>query len=153
MANPTYQSWLPSCAYIADLPVYLSFKGIKSGNPEQAIAGALCGFFAVPLSVALTPLTIVADVIVGVVETLFVLFAGYGVKEAMNLGLKKIILSPLHQLLAMVTKIVVFAIPILWSLSYEASIGIIKMLPNSINHTKFSIFIDPNITEIKPATA
>lgn len=142
---------ISSFSKIGECPLYLSFKALRSGNPELAISGTICGWIALPLSLPFTPIAIVADMVIGIVESIFVALSGYDLKTALDLAIKKLVISPIQQIIVLITRIALFIlIPPIWSLSYEASIGIIKILPDSINHKRFDIFIDSSITERAP---
>lgn len=139
---------LPSASQIGELPLYLAYKALKSDNISRAVAGYLVGFIALPISVAFTPLTILADVITGIAEAIFIAYKGADRKEIQELLVKKIIVCSLQQILSATIKTVLF-IPfsLMWTLSYAGGQGVIKTLPESLNHKRMNIFINGGITD------
>ena len=121
---------------------------MKSDKPALTVIGFLSGFVATPISIAFTPVGIVADVVIGIAEAVFLTYKGANNKAVQELIFKKIILSPAHQTLSVIAKITIFVIlPICWPFSYAGSQSIITILPDYLNHKKMNIFINGGITD------
>ncbi|MGL5264570.1 MAG: J domain-containing protein [Candidatus Rhabdochlamydia sp.] len=139
---------LPSASQIGELPSYLAFKALTSDNAGLAVAGYVFGFVAIPISIAFTPIAIIADIVVGIAEAIFIAYKEAGQKEVQELLFKKIITCPVQQTLSAITKTVIFLIcPLFWTLAYSCSQGIIKILPDYLNHKRMNIFINGGITD------
>lgn len=147
MSNFQY-TILPSASQLGELPLYLAFQGVKSDNLGLSIVGIAFGFIATPISIAFTPIAISTDVVIGIAEAVFITYKGADRKDIQELLFKKIIVSPVQQIVCVITKTAIFVIcPVLWTLSYAGSQGIIIVLPDSLNHKRMNIFINEGITD------
>lgn len=140
---------LPSASQIGELPSYLAFKAFKSNNVGLSVAGYAFGFVATPISIAFTPIAIIADIVVGIAEGVFIAYKGASRKEVQELLFKKIIVCPVQQILSVTIKTILFypGFGILWPLAYACSQFIIKALPDCLNHKRMNIFINGGITD------
>ncbi len=148
MSNHFQYTILPSAAQLGELPSYLAYQALISGKTFSAIGGYLAGFITIPISIAFTPVAIVADCIIGIAEAAFMTFKGAKKEDIKEVLFKKIVVSPIQQTISAIVKLACFILlPVAWTLSYVASQGVIMALPNSLNHKRLNIFIHGGITD------
>lgn len=159
----SYQyTMLPSAAQLTEWPLHMAWeKGCRSENDLYKAIGVLSGALVFPISVACTPLTILADMITGVAEAIFMAYKGAERKDIQELLFKKIVVSPVQQVVNTVSQIffpcmiafvglafpvalpfIVVALPLGWSVwKMFGEIGV-SSLPDSLNNKRWNIFLD-----------
>lgn len=158
----------PSAFIIAEKPLSVANKLLSSQEfTTGKIVGYFAGIIALPITIAITPITIVADIITGIGETIFCLYRGYSHNDCLEVAKRKIIIAPFQQIVFLATNAGLyflingtFGIPvtpwllILWPIHYAASKVLInKMLPPCLGPTKISIFADDRFSLDKPTTS
>lgn len=171
---------LPSAFKIAESPTYLCWKSIKfseslwdrnsADNWEQfknrtiavivGIGGYLGGIVALPITIYLTPITLLADIIVGASECIFCAYKGLKQEDISIIAHRKFIISPCQHLtfcLGAITGLgaawllvaAYTANPwigfkaslVFWSMGYAVGQKAVGLLPKSLNHQSLNIFI------------
>lgn len=149
-ASVRYTS-LPSAFRIGQIPALMSLDLILDGfqscthsiprRVASITSGYLIGFVAMPIHLASIPVSIVADVVIGVAEAIFIAKKGAPRKDIQELLFKKLVASPIQQLTyGAVTGTLFYAIPLIWPLTCCTGVATILLLPNSINHKRIHIF-------------
>ena len=185
-SNSFQYQLLPSAFKIAESPTYLSWKSIRfseslwnqnsANNWEQfknrtiaflvGISGYLGGMVALPITLCLTPLTLVADIVVGASECVFCLYKGLTKEDISIIAHRKFIISPCQHLtfcLGAITALgvawlVIFVYAsspvyalypwlefqpalIFWPMGYSSGQAAVGLLPTSLDHQSLNIFI------------
>lgn len=176
---------LPSSFQLAEAPTYISWQIFQSSeklwNQETAnssqrfinrtlailagVGGYVGGIIALPITLACTPVTIVADVVVGIAECFFCYHHGLSGNDIKKIAHKKFIASPLQQFIfcsAAISTIVAansillggcflylanpylapFALSSFWTVGYAMGQVAVGKLPSNLNHQSFNIFIN-----------
>lgn len=146
---------LNSTAFFSEIPTWICYELSSDYNQtKKALLGHLCGYAAGHLSLALTPLTILADVIMGIWfskhppegedgKKMFHKFAIISpIQQIVNSGVNGLIYYGLYKLwkISHIAKILIFIIPF-WKFSYIIGQSSVYLLPNSLNQNAFKIFI------------
>ncbi len=164
----------PSAFKIAEFPTHLCWESIKSAEklfqsdtnsiPElvknrtiavlYGVGGYLGGMIALPVTLCLTPITLLADIVVGVAEILFCIYHGANKEDLYVIAHRKFAISPCQHLTFCLGAIAGLGISsffvgsftfggalIFWSLGYALGQKATSMLPESLNDSSFNIFI------------
>jgi hypothetical protein len=169
---------LPSAFKIAESPTYLCWKSIKfseslwnrncANNYEQfknrtfavllGISSYLGGIVALPITIGLTPLTLLADIIVGIAECIFCLYKGLAKEDLSIIAHRKFVISPCQHLtfclgaitglglawLVSISRLNLWSFKgslLFWSMGYAFGQKAVGLLPKSLNHQSLNIFI------------
>jgi len=159
---------LPSAFRVAEYPTYYCWKSLKSSevlwkretatdcerlkNRTFAVlrgcGSFLGGLVALPITLCTAPLTLLADVIIGVVECIFCAYQGLKKEDILLIAHRKFIVSPCQHLAFCVGAIVALGLssaliaPIFWSLGYASGQAFVGALPTKLNHHTFNIFVE-----------
>jgi len=139
---------LPSAAVIAEAPLYYATAACYSYNAGYVAIGYLSGLIALPISIASTPVTIVADIVIGIGEAIIAASKGTDKNEIQEILFKKVIASPIQQLVSTIIKIVSLLVFPFWFLGYLFGEQCIESLPDCINHKRINIFINDGTRDI-----
>ncbi|MGR3951507.1 MAG: hypothetical protein QRY74_01085 [Chlamydia sp.] len=132
-----------STAIFSDLPVKVADFLLSSKELDLKIVGYIIGLVAVPISIAFTPITIVADIIVGIAEAVLLIKNHASDSTIANHAFQKIIINPFHQVLSSAVRYILFLpCPLLWPLAYRASKEIIHLLSSPLQSNMTSIFLE-----------
>lgn len=141
---------LPSAFQIINFPVNRSFELVKSGGCK-AFAGYLFGVIALPLNIALTPVTIIADVIIGLAEALFAYTRNNPTCSAGDIAWKKIIASPTQQITYFFVTTLCY-IPVItllfWGVVEGFAEAVVSSLPDTLNHNQLNIFYHGGMKDV-----
>lgn len=179
-ANSFQYQLLPSAFKIAESPTYLCWKAIKfseslwnrnsADNWEQfknrtlaiivGTSGYLGGMVALPITICLTPITLLADIVVGATECVFCFYKGLEKEDISIIAHRKFIISPCQHLtfcLGAITGLGVAwflvsgytinpwigfkASLVIWSMGYAFGQVAVGLLPKNLNHQSLNIFI------------
>lgn len=179
-SNSFQYQLLPSAFKIAECPTYLCWKSIKfseslwnrncANNWEQfknrafavlvGTSSYLGGIVALPITISLTLITLLADIVVGVAECVFCLYKGLAKEDLSIIAHRKFVISPCQHLtfcLGVITGLgpawLLFSVHtlnpwfsfkgslLLWSMGYACGQAAVGLLPKSLNHQTLNIFI------------
>ncbi|MGD2168616.1 MAG: hypothetical protein PVI40_00045 [Chlamydiota bacterium] len=154
---------LPSAFKIAECPTYLCWQLIKSSenlwnkrtssnielykNRSFAVLSGMGGFIggikAIQITIAATPITIIADLVVGVVECVFNYYHKANNNDVSAIAYRKLVISPCQQITFYLTSyfINILAIPF-WSIPYGMGQIAVGRLPKVFDYHLFNIFIN-----------
>ncbi|MDP1609015.1 MAG: J domain-containing protein [Chlamydiales bacterium] len=175
---------LPSVFQLAEAPTYIAWQALQSSeklwNQESAnsshrfinrtlailsgVGGYVGGMIALPITLACTPVTIVADVVIGIAECSFCYYHGLSGNDIKKIAHRKFVISPLQQFIfcsAAISAIVIANVifsggylltlsnplahslsSIFWTFGYAAGQVSVGKLPSNLNHQSFNIFIN-----------
>lgn len=146
---------LPSIFKISDFPLHAAYEMATDDSSFRTITGCFLGAAVLPVAVAAVPITILADVIVGIAEGSFAAYKKGFTLETRDMFYKKIVVSPVQQLtFAMTVSSLAWGIlkigkgvPYLfffeaWIFFYLAGQKMVSKLPDCINQKQLNIFID-----------
>ncbi len=167
---PFQYQLLPSAFQLAEAPTYFawklflfaeqqwskgdadSFDGLKKRTFAvfSGIGGYLGGMAALPITLACTPVTIVADIVVGIAECSFCYYHGLSGNDLKKIAHRKFIIAPLQQatfcaaaISAIIAIHFIFSCVIFyWPFGYALGQVAISKLPSHLNHRSFNIFIN-----------
>lgn len=183
---------LPSSFQLAEAPTYRAWQIFQSSEKlwdQEAsdfsqclinrtlavlagVGGYLGGIIALPLTLASIPVTIVADVVIGLAECSFCYYHGLSGNDIKKIAHRKFIASPLQQLVfcsAAISTMAVanfiflggcflsisnpylvpFVLSIFWTIGYAFGQAAVGKLPSHLNHQSFNIFINGGSGEIE----
>lgn len=171
---------LPSAFKIAEIPTYICWKSLKLSTSlwnrdavnrweqfkNRTIAvlagtgGYLGGIVALPITICLTPLTLLADVIIGIAECVFCIYKGLGKEDLSIIAHRKLIISPCQHLTFCLGAIAGLGVAqlfvsfyalnprlsfkcslLFWTMGYACGQTAVGLLPKSLNHQSLNIFI------------
>jgi hypothetical protein len=102
---------ISSAFNIAEKPVQTTEDLLMSpGRLRDRSMGYLAGFVALPITLALIPVSIVADIIVGIIEIVRCKFQGIDNDDTLEVAKRKIVIAPAQQLVYLITNIALYAI-------------------------------------------
>ena len=128
MVKATTYKPLPSAVQLGEYPLSLSVKAFHSNSLWLCAIGYLSGFVTIPISLAFTPIAILLNMVIGILESLYIIFRGWSAKQAAQLFFQKTIISPCSHLISQLIREATFIAPF-WPLTYNlgphliASIG------------------------------
>lgn len=183
-SNSFQYQLLPSAFKIAEYPTYLCWKSFRLSEPlwnrnsisnweqfkNRTIAilvgtgSYLAGIVALPITIGLTPITLLADIIAGVAECIFCAYKGLGKEELSIIAHRKLVISPCQHLtfcLGAITglgvgflvyrlnRLTYLLVPragfksslVFWPSGYAFGQKAVGLLPKSLNHESLNIFI------------
>jgi hypothetical protein len=151
---------LPSFFQYVEAPSHYAYDLVKSDSAFKIAQGFFLGWVALPITLASTPVTILADMIAGVVEGGMQMYTNGFDQEAKTILYKKLVASPVQQITFTSTAVGVAWLIIkigrhihvgflfgLWTCSYFAGQWAVSMLPNSLNHKQINIFFKRGLRE------
>ena len=132
------------------------------------VFGYLGGMVALPITLCAAPLTLVADLIIGLAECIFCLYHNVSKEDLFILAHRKFVVSPCQHLAfclgcigGMITLPLIYstimlligrrfevfvsglaAAPLFWTFGYSFGQVAVGKLPGSLNHRSFNIFLD-----------
>jgi hypothetical protein len=172
---------VPSMFRIAECPIYLCWKSVQFSKSlwnrdainnweyfknrtialTVGIGGYLGGIVALPITMYLTPFTLVADLVTGVVDCSFCYYKGLNKENLSIIAKHKFIIAPCQQLtfcLGVIAGLGVISFVIsvvtlnpsigflssllLWHGGYAFGQAAVGLLPENLNHHSFNIFIN-----------
>ncbi|PIS00716.1 MAG: hypothetical protein COT84_06105 [Chlamydiae bacterium CG10_big_fil_rev_8_21_14_0_10_35_9] len=154
---------LPSAFKIAEYPTYLCWQLIKSSenlwnkqtssnielykNRSLAVLSGVVGFTggikAIQITIAATPITIMADLVVGAAECVFNYYHKANNNDVSAIAYRKLVISPCQQITFYLTSYFIntLAIPF-WSAPYSVGQLAVGRLPKVFDYHLFNIFIN-----------
>lgn len=100
---------LPSAFQLIDAPIHFMHERTRSAQDNlgprkdiKFLTGWLAGFPVYCIAVCATPVTIVADMVIGVTECAFCALKGLPSSDIASLAKKKILVAPLHQMIFLI---------------------------------------------------
>jgi len=153
-------SCIPSAGKIVDYPISCCM-GVLDNHKESTFKKVACfatGMIYYPISIAVTPLAILADAVSGIAQAIFVIIRGFTVVVRVSqtvsesrdvrftagaaiLG-KKVFVTSIQQTIACALRIILIPTIFLWPISYIISKKIISNLPNRLNYNTINAFIE-----------
>jgi hypothetical protein len=139
---------LPSAFQVINFPVQYAFEQFEAqtdaNNSFRALGWYAAGMIAAPLNTILTPVTIIADPIIGAVEALFAYFQTNPTLSPADIAWKKMVASPIQQIIHF--GVTAAGIPfvlvtiLFWTILEGTSEILISILPDALNHKQINIF-------------
>jgi hypothetical protein len=153
-------SLFPSFFQYAEAPSHYAYDLVKSDSALRKVGGFFLGWVALPITLASTPVTILADMVAGIVEGGRRIFKNGFDQEVKSILYQKCVASPVQQITFTSTTVGVawliikigsrFCPPLLvalWTGPYFAGQWAVSMLPNSLNHQQINIFFERGLRE------
>src|SRR3954464_13150716 len=107
---------IPSAFTCVEKPLRYVYDRYDPLSPDDAPNMYLAGIVVYPLIICATPVTMVADIMIGVAECAFCTLRGDSLQNVAELAKKKIIISPLHHLILATTSLAESAfVIVLWN--------------------------------------
>ena len=144
---------IPSAFIFAEKPLKFTENLLSNKSFKVKTVGYLAGMVALPITLAATPVSIVADIVVGIGEIFLCKFRGFDNDDVLEIAKRKILIAPAQQLTFLITSVAIhvlfsgfnltLSIPflLLWPASNMAGRTFIsKLLPNCLGLEKMCIF-------------
>jgi len=136
------ETCIPSLATVFDYPLSGCIDTLNSADASSTKKTAyyVGGMIAYPISIILTPVAIVADIVSGVVQAVFVAIT-ISFSKAATIAWKKVVVAPIQQVLTCATKAILLPAIVFWPIPYLTSKRAVSLLPNSLNRNTINTFV------------